>query len=356
MKSNWVSANQVNDIPWVNEGELTNIIDELIDWYDENSTRKEDDYNKAQLKSIRNLAENIESSEEIWYLKEIFKLMCEIVERQREVISELEDLARSENIPSQQTSFMALYTDEDDVDAADVPIKTQFIAYMKKDKRAVSTIHDYTLRVQNLWNAFYADYRDGRLPEALAESMSQSNINPNAPLWNASQHLDELNCYVSMKMSEFSGNRNWANIRAAYNAFGNALLGDSYEKVKSEPKEQKAKDFSKYMFGGETYGKSRLVLAVVKQFVEDHNPETFKELEAAFPSQLQGSLGVVKRMNSVSDKYKGAEGGVKRYFIKQDEIIYLPSGEQVIICTQWGANIERFIESAKKLGYEIIKV
>jgi hypothetical protein len=250
---------------------------------------------------------------------------------------------------------MAFYNSDDDVDADEAFIKNKFIAYMQKDKRAVSTIHDYTLRVQNLWNSFCSDYRDKKLPEPLAEAVEGSDINPKAPLWNASQHLDELNCYVSMKMAESSGSRNWANIRAAYNAFGNALCGDSYEKVKSEPKEQKAKDFSKYLFNGEAYGKSRLVLAVVKQFVKDHNPETFKELESAFPSSLQGSLGVVKLIDSVSNKYKGAEGGVKRYFVKEGEIIHLPSGEQVIICTQWGANIEEFIENARKLGYEIIK-
>ena len=76
MKSNYVPTNQANNIPWDNEGDLTSIIDELIEWCDENSSRKEDDYNKAQLKSIRNLAESIESSEDIWYLKEIFKHQC----------------------------------------------------------------------------------------------------------------------------------------------------------------------------------------------------------------------------------------------------------------------------------------
>lgn len=358
MKSNYVPTNQANNIPWDNEGDLTSIIDELIEWCDENSSRKEDDYNKAQLKSIRNLAESIESSEDIWYLKEIFKLMSEIIKRQREVISELECFeSLPANHPVQQTNFMAFYNIDDDVDADEAFIKNKFIAYMQKDKRSVSTIHDYTLRVQNLWNVFYADYRDGKLPEELAESISENDINPKAPLWNASQHLDHLNCYVGMKMAESQGSRNWANIRAAYNSFGNAVLGDSYEKVKSETKEQKAKDFSKYMFYGETYGKSRLVLAVVHQFVKDHQPTTFDELESAFPGNLQGSLGVVKLIDSVSDKYKGAEGSVKRYFVKQDEIIYLPSGEQVIICTQFGAtNTEKFIEHAKKLGYEIIKV
>ena len=172
---------------------------------------------------------------------------------------------------------------------------------------------------------------------------------------NAYDFTEELNCYISMKMAGAAENRNWANIRAALNTFGKAVCGDGYEKAKSEPKEAKPKDFSKYLFNGETYGKSRLVLAVVKQYVEDCHPTAFEDLEKAFPSHLQGSLGVVKLIDSVSDKYKGV-GGVKRYFVNEDEIIYLPSGERVIVCTQWGVNIDRFIEHAmNKLDYKIKK-
>ena len=83
---------------------------------------------------------------------------------------------------------------------------------------------------------------------------------------------------------------------------------------------------------------------------------TFEELEKAFPSTLQGSLGVIKRIEDVSDKYKG-NGGVKRYFIKEDEIIHLNSGEQVIVCTQWGINnTECLINHVIKYGYNIKQI
>ena len=158
-----------------------------------------------------------------------------------------------------------------------------------------------------------------------------------------------------MKISGDSSNRNWLNVRAALNIFGEAMHGEEYEKVKVVRDAAPAKDFSKYVFEGNTYGKSRLVLAVVKKYVEDHHPATFDELEAAFPSCIQGSLGIVRRIGDVSDKYKGI-GGVKRYFV--DDIIYLASGEQVIVCTQFGApNTERFVEHAvNELGYSIEKV
>ena len=93
---------------------------------------------------------------------------------------------------------------------------------------------------------------------------------------------------------------------------------------------------------------------VVKKYVEDRHPATFDELEKAFPSSIQGSLGVVRRIDDVSDKYKGI-GGIKRYFV--DDVIELASGEQVIVCTQFGApNTEKFVEHAvNELGYQIKK-
>ena len=67
------------------------------------------------------------------------------------------------------------------------------------------------------------------------------------------------------------------------------------------------------------------------------------------------SLGVVRRIGDVSDKYKGI-GGVKRYFV--GDVIELASGEQVIVCTQFGApNTEKFVEHViNNIGYTISKI
>ena len=99
------------------------------------------------------------------------------------------------------------------------------------------------------------------------------------------------------------------------------------------------------------------MLAVVQKHVENCRPVTFRELEKAFPSALQGSLGVVRRAEDVSEKYKGV-GGVKRYFVKDGEVLQLASGEQVLVCTQFGAaNMERFVAHAvENLGYGIKRV
>ena len=358
MKSNWI-AMKPNAAPQTDRSDLMRKIYELIDWYEDNSTRKEDDFIKAKLKSIIHLAENVENSEDIMFIEEIVQTFGDIIRKQRTIIRELEE--ESEFLPIGQDfgqqSFMTSYIAPVDGFANDEQIKAGFTAHMQKPGKEKSpfTINDYILRIQNLWRSFYSEYEADELPSELAEAVIKDEIKQDSPLLNAYNYIEELNCYLTMKIAGNSSNRNWLNVRAALNIFGEAMHGEAYEKVKGVRNTAPAKDFSKYVFEGNTYGKSRLVLAVVKKYVEDHHPATFDELESAFPSSIQGSLGIVRRIGDVSDKYKGI-GGVKRYFV--DDIICLASGEQVIVCTQFGApNTEKFVEHVtKQLGYDIQKV
>lgn len=356
MNSNWIPM-KPKTVQQAERSDLMRKIYELIDWYEDNSTRKEDDFIKAKLKSIIHLAENVENSEDIMFIEEIVQTFGDIIRRQRELIRELEE--ETERLPFgqdfSQQSFMTSYVAPVEGFVNDEQIKSVFINFMvngTEKKRSSFTANDYILRVQNLWRSFYADYEAGELPNELAESVIRDEIRPDSPLLNAYNYIEELNCYLSMKIAGNSSNRNWLNVRAALNIFGEAMLG---KKIKVVRDTAPSKDFSKYVFEGDTYGKSRLVLAVVKKYVEDHHPTTFDELESAFPSSIQGSLGVVRRIEDVSDKYKGI-GGVKRYFV--DDVIHLASGEQVIVCTQFGAaNTEKFVEhAAKEFGYLIEKI
>jgi hypothetical protein len=305
------------------------------------------------------MAENIESSEDILFIEEIVNTLLNIIKLQRDVIRELE--YESEFSPinaAPQHNYVSPYVVPVEGFTNDEQIKSEFINFMvygTEKKRSSFTANDYILRVQNLWRSFYADYEAGELPNELAESVIQEEIRPDSPLLNAYNYIEELNCYVSMKIASAGDNRNWTNVRAALNTFGKALYKDAYEKKKPKRTQAPSKDFSKYLFEGKTYGKSRLVLAVVKKYVEDCKPSTFDELQDAFPDALQGSLGVVRRIGDVSDKYKGI-GGVKRYFV--DDVICLASGEKVIVCTQWGVtNTEKFVEHATLgLKYMIEKV
>lgn len=343
-----------NTAPQADRSDLMRKIYELIDWYEDNSTCKEDDFIKAKLKSIIHLAENVENSEDIMFIEEIVQTFGDIIRKQRVIIRELE--VESEFLPLgqdfSQQSFMTSYVAPVEGFANDEQIKAVFTSHMQKEGKSPFTTNDYILRIQNLWRAFYAEYETGDLPNELAESVIREEIQQDAPLLNAYNYIEELGCYLSMKIAGNFSNRNWLNVRASLNIFGEAMLG---KKIKVVRDAAPSKDFSKYIFEGNTYGKSRLVLAVVKKYVEEHHPATFNELEAAFPSSLQGSLGIVRRIEDVSDKYKGI-GGVKRYFV--EDVICLASGEQVIVCTQFGAtNTERFIEHAvKEFGYSIEKI
>jgi len=105
------------------------------------------------------------------------------------------------------------------------------------------------------------------------------------------------------------------------------------------------KNYSKYEFEGNIYNKRRLVLAVVKSYVDKNPHITYADLLKVFPDELNDkkTLGVVKRISEVND--------TKRYFMS--EAIKLADAE-VVICNQWGMlNISVFIDKAKENGMKI---
>lgn len=108
------------------------------------------------------------------------------------------------------------------------------------------------------------------------------------------------------------------------------------------------RDKTKYMFEGKVYPKNRLVLAIIKKYVEKNKPN-YEQLNNIFDKSLQGSLKVVElyeNANKISD-------GPKRYFMKEKDILNLKN-EKVVVCTQWGIfNILKFIKQAQSLNFNI---
>lgn len=110
-------------------------------------------------------------------------------------------------------------------------------------------------------------------------------------------------------------------------------------------------DRTKYRFDGDTYGKSRLVLAVIRDYAQRHFGLTFADLEEAFPRHLQGSRGCFATQSNAVAIYE--QTNHKRHFIGPDEVLKLADGP-VCVCNQWGLrNIHKFLERARELGYEI---
>lgn len=127
------------------------------------------------------------------------------------------------------------------------------------------------------------------------------------------------------------------------------VLGQKDEANKSQPQQSSTnRDKTKYMFNSKVYPKNRLVLAIIKEYVEKHNP-SYHELSSVFDKSLQGSLGVV---DLYSNAIKISDAG-KRFFLKDEDIINLQDA-QAVVCTQWGIfNIVKFIKQATALGFNI---
>lgn len=111
----------------------------------------------------------------------------------------------------------------------------------------------------------------------------------------------------------------------------------------------------KYLFDGKVYKKSKLVLAVIKKYVENNPNITAEELEREFSSREfnLSTFSCVKEVSSIPEKQLNP---VKRYYTDEDSIITLVDGTQMAVCTQWGSNIGLFIEFVKRYGVEIIKI
>lgn len=110
------------------------------------------------------------------------------------------------------------------------------------------------------------------------------------------------------------------------------------------------RDTTRYLFEGNIYLKNRLVLAVVKAYVERHNSITRQELKRVFGKSLQGSIGVVENAETapvVRSDYQ------VRFFTRPQDVIHLIDGD-MYVCTQWGiGNINNFIQRAIELDFKI---
>lgn len=108
----------------------------------------------------------------------------------------------------------------------------------------------------------------------------------------------------------------------------------------------KNKDYTKYIFNGQKYGKNRLVLAVIKDFVEKNPKLTYIQLKEKFPDILQGR-------ETFTTEIKAKQKSIRRNFLQPNELITM-ADETIAISTQWGiANIKSFIKHCGKMNIEI---
>jgi 5-methylcytosine-specific restriction protein B len=112
------------------------------------------------------------------------------------------------------------------------------------------------------------------------------------------------------------------------------------------------RDNTKYRFNNDTYGKGRLVHAIVSQSIQKNKP-TVEQLRQAFPKELQGSFGVFYTEQEYNARKKISNDQTERFFTNTEDRL-TTDGEQIFVCTEWGKdNVTKFVKHSKTLGFDI---
>lgn len=206
-------------------------IDEQIRWYEENASRKDDDYIKANLKLINDLFEEIEDTGDRMFIDKIIGTFCEIMEVQREVIKELEytealrfkdETNRHNFVVERQVNADDIPWDFDEDYSQELPsymppqggfqndnqVKkafTNFLTYHIKKKTkdgrerqfSIHTIYDYCSRIKVLWESFYHEWKAGSLE--IRVQLNDECLVPESTFLNAYRHIYFLEDYVNSK-------------------------------------------------------------------------------------------------------------------------------------------------------------
>ncbi len=135
---------------------------------------------------------------------------------------------------------------------------------------------------------------------------------------------------------------------------------ESYQiKIKQQSEERRearksSKDYTRYLFHGESYNKRKIVLAVIQGWIVENTPNSLSELLQAFPQEL-GTGGLFLPEQEAKEIY--GRQGVYRHFLGDGEILQFADATRYAISNQWGkGNIGKFISQSKELGYEIEEI
>ncbi len=213
-------------------------IDDQIQWYKQNSNSLYDDMVGIELEKINSLYARYEDHTDEMFVEEMIESFCKIIERQRDKIWDLETenggTKEADGFGNQPVGHgcMAFAKNSSpknngipqDGFQNDKQLQGAFTQYCLNDGKSSYTVNDYCSRIRNVWNLFYKAYKgeceeNERLPEELMSAVAEDDISSGNPLLNAYNHIEELSCYISMKIAGTDGNRNWANARAAFNKF-----------------------------------------------------------------------------------------------------------------------------------------
>lgn len=116
------------------------------------------------------------------------------------------------------------------------------------------------------------------------------------------------------------------------------------------------RDNSKYRFGEHrNLPKGRLVLALVRAYVEKNPKVSLAKLQEVFHSEeIQPRFGIIAELSAAR---KFSKNKVDRHFVKNaDDIIKLANGTKIAVCNQWTAealNQLLKIVAAHPIGFRV---
>jgi hypothetical protein len=115
------------------------------------------------------------------------------------------------------------------------------------------------------------------------------------------------------------------------------------------------KDYSKYKFEGNEYGKGRLVHAVLSHYVSNNPSISLNEMLKIFTPGKDGIASHKWGVFQTKDfGFKVLEDtGHKRFYLNEDDVLRL-SDEEIVVCNQWGSNnIPKFLNLCKDLNINV---
>lgn len=118
------------------------------------------------------------------------------------------------------------------------------------------------------------------------------------------------------------------------------------------PKTFTGRNNDKYVFNGEKgLGKSRLVLALVRQYVKDKPKTTLAKLQEVFDSKaIQPRFAVVEEISKAKTHIKNKR---ERHFFGDSNVIKV-GDKKCVVTNQWSAEaLKPILKIAKDLGYKI---
>lgn len=107
--------------------------------------------------------------------------------------------------------------------------------------------------------------------------------------------------------------------------------------------------------GSGPLNKRNCVWETISKYMKQNPSTTSQQLQMKFPSEVQGSYGVVRTVQWVQHQQQAGKDFMNRFFISSDKVINTSDGEQIVVCNQWGDNFNRFVEAAKEMGFDIVE-